>query len=148
MARLDYYAIEEGIKTTLEADSALDGVKIHIEEESLFSNDECPAIFIYIESRDAPIDMQRLAAGTRTDFQMRFSLWCVEFHLESIPKAAELRDDLLGNAEVALMKDRVLGGTVVKAWLEGGRFLSGEVEGGFIMAAEIILVADGIATTA
>lgn len=150
MGLINYYAIEQGIQAVLEADSALSGTSYFIEEETLFDNDKCPAIFIYLERRDAPIDMQRIAAGTTTDMQMRFSLWCLEFHMEGIGKACQLRDDLMGKAEVALMKDRTLNATIGgKAWLEGGRFITGEQgDGGFIAAGEIILVGDSRSTTA
>ena len=152
MARLDYYAIENQIKTILEADSDVTGhwgernTRVLIEREMVFGMDELPAVMIYLDRRDATPG-QPIAAGTRTRLQLRFSIWCVDFHLDSMAMACEARDDLMGLVEVALMKNRDLDGKVGASWIEGGEFMSAENDGSFIAAGEIVLVADGVSTT-
>jgi len=147
MARIDYHDIETGIKAVLEADAALTGVTVEVEREFPFGGADVPPwVGIYLESRAAPEDMQSLSAGTRTRYLLRFSLWCMRFSIESVEKAMELRDDLLGDVEIVLMKDRTLGGKVSVSWLEGGDMASAQLPSdmgaGFLAGAEIVMVAD------
>ena len=148
MARVNYFALEEAIQTILRADPTLSGVSVEIEREIEFIDNAQSAVIIYLDGREAPEDMQRLAAGTRTDFHVMFTLWCMEFHLDSIAQAAKLRDDLIGKVEVALMKERTLNGNVQGSWLEGGEFLTADSGSGFLSAGEIKLVAKTHGTTA
>lgn len=146
MARLDYYAVEEGIREVLSADADLEDVRIEIETDVEMAPDGGGAVYVYLDRRDAPASEQRLAAGTRTDFLLRFALWCLDCDFESVAAASRRRDDLLGKVEVALMRDRSLNGTVDASWLEGGEFLTMQ-EQGFISGGEIILIAKAKATT-
>ena len=149
MARLDYFGIEEAIKTLLEANTNLTGVQVGLEEELPFTAAADAQVEIYLVRRDTP-ELQPLAAGQRTRFLVRFSIWCYGVSFESIAKACEARDDLVGNVEISLMADRSLGGTVNSSWLEGGAFETKEAPGGssgFGMGGEIILMADVKATT-
>ena len=143
MARIDYFAIEEVIKTQLTGDSTLVGVSVHVEDELTMARGK--HVFISLERRDAP-DEQAIAAGTQTRFQIRFSLKCFDFGLDR-RGALEARDDLLGKVEVALMKDRTFSGAVAMSWLAGGEFESGQGTDGFFAAAEVVLIADARATT-
>lgn len=145
MARVDYYALEQAIADHLRKESELEGVRVEIEKQIDFGVDS-DAVFIYLDRRDAPAEEQRLSAGTRTDFLLTFSLWCLAFHLDSVAAASELRDDLLGRVEVALMRDRTFGGLAGTAWLEGGEFDTLE-DNGFLSAAEVRLVVRAHATT-
>ena len=149
MARVDYYAIETQIKSILDADSNLTGTTVSVEGEILFSAEQTPWVGIYLERREAPASLQTLAAGQRTNFLLRFSIWCWSFSLESITKAIQQRDDLLGKVEISLMSNRTLGNLVRKSWLEGGEMPSGRMPDntGFVSGAEIILVAEGVAST-
>lgn len=149
MARVDYYAIEQAIQTLLQGAASLSGVVVTVEEELLFGAEATPWVGIYLERRDAPSDQQSLSAGQRTRFRLRFSIWCWEYSLESVAKAIQLRDDLLGKVEVVLMGDRTLGNTVSTSWLEGGEMPSARLPGGsgWVSGGEIVLVADALATT-
>lgn len=149
MARVDYYAIELAIQTILQSAPSLSGVVVTVEEELLFGAEITPWVGIYLDRRDAPANLQSLSAGQRTRFLLRFSVWCWEFSLESVAKAIQLRDDLLGKVEIVLMDNRTLNGTVNKSWLEGGEMPSARLPGGsgWVSGGEIVLVADAIATT-
>ena len=147
MARLDYYAIETAIKTLLEADATLAGTVVTVEDELLFGAERTPWVGIFLDRRDP--GEQSLSAGTRTRYNIRLSIWCWEYSMESISKAIQLRDDLVGKVEVALMKQRTLNDTVTKSWIEGGELPSARVpdNNGFVSGGEIILIADASATT-
>lgn len=147
MARIDYYAIETEIKTILDADATLTGTLITVEDELLFGAERTPWVGVFLERRDA--GDQSLSSGQRTRYNLRFSIWCWEYSLESISKAIQLRDDLLGKVEVALMGNRTLNGKVSTSWLEGGDLPSARVpeSNGFVSGGEIILIADVTATT-
>ena len=147
MARADYYAIEKGVKVTLEADLALQGVRYFIEEEVTWA-DSVPAVFIYLDSRDAAPEEQRLAASTRVDYLVNLSLWCIDGHFDSLELASQARSDLVGKVEVALLKDPTLDSSVDYSWLEGGEFMNArDDQSGFITAGEVRLVAKVHATT-
>ena len=148
MARVDYFNIEEQIKTILDDDADLSDVDILIEEE--ISVQRGNVIGIYLDERDAPDDEQSLSAGTRTRFNVRFSIWCWHFGIgrdRRVPM--QQRDDLVGKVEIALMKKRTLNDTVNMSWLEGGEFLSGPDPTGnqFMSGASVILVANVTGTT-
>lgn len=149
MARVDYYAIETQIQTILQADADLTGVMVTVEEELIFGAESTPWIGIYLDRRDAPSDLQRLSAGQQTTFILAISIWCWEYSLDSLKKAIQLRDDLLGKTEVVLMKNRTLGGQVSKSWLEGGDMPSAKVpdSSAWLSGGEIILKAEVTSTT-
>ncbi len=147
MARVDYYAIEQGIETLLKADTDLSEANIAIEEELTFQRGD--TILIYLDRRDAPAEEQTLSAGTRTRLLVTFSIWCFHFGMSKKQDVLERRDDLIGNTEIALMQDRTLSGTVETSWLVGGEFQTGpNPEGkGYGSGGEIQLVADVNAIT-
>lgn len=146
MARVDYYAIEEAIADHLRVQEDLQNVNIP-PPETEFSFERRPMVLISLDRRDA-VEGQPLAAGTRTRYTVRFSLWCYQFALK-LKDASEMRDDLIGKVEVALMKNRTLDNSVHYMQLEGGEFESGPAPGiqGFVSAGEIILTAEVTATT-
>lgn len=142
MAGIDYYGIQENIVEQLAAESTLSGVRFFIEPDLLFAAESTPAVLLYLDSRTAINEDQRLAAGRRIDYQLRLSLWCLEYHMDSFAEAARLRDQLIADVEVGLLRDRTLKGSVEYCWLEGGDFETSNTEqGGFIMAGEILLTA-------
>ena len=148
MARVDYFGIEEAIKSILDADADLAGVEVLIEEELTIQRGN--VVGIYLDDRDAPNEDQSLSAGTRTRFNVRFSIWCWHFGVgrdRRVPM--EQRDDLIGKVEIALMKERTLNDTVNSSWLEGGEFLSGPDPTGnqFMSGASVMLIADVTAAT-
>lgn len=146
--RVDYYGIETAIKDILEADAGNDlpdNLKVFIESQIAFNDEGCPGVYIYLDRRDAPPQIQRIAAGTRTDMEVDLSLWCAEFH-DSVEDASRLRDDLIGKVEVALMADRTLNDTVTAFWLRGGDFNMLQ-DNGFLSMGEIKMRARVVATT-
>src|SRR5437870_418093 len=151
MPRIDYFAIEQGIQTILQADAALAalGARVVIEEELPFLAETGPWVGIYLERREAPRDLQALAGGQQTRFLVRLTIWCSQFSLKSIAEAIHLRDDLVGKVEIALMSDRRLNGTVSTSWLDGGDLPSAKNAdaGGWLSRGEVLLVADVKATT-
>ena len=149
MARIDYFAIEQQIQTVLQAAADLAGVMVTVEEELLFGAETTPWVGIYLDRRDALAASQSLSGGQQTRYRLRFSIWCWEYHLESLAKALELRDDLIGKVEIALMGNRTLSGTVITSWLEGGEMPSVRAPGSqsWLAGGEVALIADAKATT-
>lgn len=138
MARVDYYAIEQGIEEVLKDDPNLVDVAILIEPAALVERGNTVAI--YPDRRSAPADDQVISAGRRTRLMLRFSIWCYSDGLEreSVLKA---RDDFVGRVELALMDDPTLRGTVEESWLDGGEFdTPQELDSGFALGAEVGLV--------
>jgi len=146
MARADYFALEQAICDRLANDEALVEEGIHVSVEEEVTPRRGRQVIVYLDSREAPADRQGINAGTRTRMLVRYSIMCFAWHL-NFPRAMELRDDLMGRVEVALMKDpRNFGRSEVRsAWLQGGAFESARGEGAsptFMAAGEVILIAD------
>lgn len=141
MAQIDYTAITKAIASQIRDYSGMPAnSSVEHETEIVLAFDACPGVYVYFERRDAVPGEQRLSAGQRTDYQLRFSIWCVQFHLDSVKKAAEYRNTLMAAVELALMSDHTIGGTVHRSWLEGGENMITQ-ENGFLSLGEIILVA-------
>lgn len=139
MARVDYFAIAEAMQTRLRAASTLSGVTVEIERqwEDLGNFVNGGVVIIYHDRRD--IEQDYIAAGKKVLEGVRWSVWVGAFHLDSLKKASEMRDDLLGNVQIALQGDRTLGSLVRGTKFEGGRFLSAQNGGSFLTAAELIV---------
>lgn len=154
MAAIDYFAIEEAVQTTLAGYNGLktsDGVKVLVEEDFLHvagGMDNGKVVIVYLDDR-AATPGQPLAAGQRTRFAVGFSIWVFAVSAESFKKAAELRDDLVGLVEVALMTNRTLSNGVAFLYLGGGEFMSARrpSNGAFLAAAEVKMVCEAVATT-
>jgi hypothetical protein len=147
--RVNYYAIERAVQEILTKDDELANVRVTIEEELLFGAEATPWVGIYLDSREAPANRQRISAGRSTLYLVRLALWCWQYSLESVAKAIELRDDLVGKVEVVLMRHRTLKETVHMSWLEGGELPSARVpeRTAWMSGGEIRLVAQVEATT-
>lgn len=147
MARVDYFAIQEAIKTVLEADQTIADAHIALEEELEFNQQN--HILIYLMDRDAPENRQTLSGGTRTKFLINFSIWCFAYHMSELKEAMRRRDDLIGKVEIALMKNRSLGGVVDGSWITGGEFANASQEGSASLFAggEIRLTTEQTAIT-
>ena len=151
MARVDYYSIEQAIRTQLLADAGLSNITVTIEEELSFQRGDIIAIFL--DRRDAPAEEQTLSAGTHIRMHLKFSIWCFHFGLV-VADSIERRDDLLGKVELALMRDRTFSGAVNSSWITGGEFQTGEVHSeagmgfsGWGSGAEVELIAEMTGTT-
>lgn len=148
MAKVDYYGIVNEIGTILSTDTELLGVQITIEDEPPL--DSGPWVAVYLESR-TPTPGQSMSAGTRTRYQLRMSVWCWQFSIESTGRAAQLRDELVGKVEIALMKNRTLNDKVGSIWLDGGQLLSEQIKSdsisGFIAGGEVVVLAEVVAIT-
>jgi hypothetical protein len=141
LARIDYYAIEQAIQTQLAA--ALTTARVLVEEPFQHAiADTTRIVSVFLEGR-VPHNDQVLAAGTHERMLVKLSIWCAVFHMESLQVALEQRDDLIGEAELALMADRTLGGVVDSSWLEGGELFASQGQNfPFVAGGEIILIAD------
>src|SRR3990172_10075056 len=148
MARVDYFDIANEVKEVLIVDSSLQGVQVTVEDDAPL--DSGAWVSVVLVSRNTPPG-QPLAAGTRTRFQIKFSLWCWQFSLESTGVASRLRDDLVGKAEIALMKNRTLNSKVSTSWLEGGDMMSDRIQNdnvsGYIAGGEVVLIVELTAST-
>jgi len=141
-------AIAERIRN----DAAIAEEKIPVAVEEELSASSGRQVIVYLIGREAPRERQSISAGTRTRFLVRFSIMCYAFALQ-FPRAMELRDDLLGRVEVALMKEpRTFGrAEVFSSWLDGGEFENARGEAGtvsFMSCAEVSLVVEVESTIA
>lgn len=144
MAAIDYYGIEDTIRSTL---ATACGSGINVTAEVAQPMDTRPWVGVYLNERIAPTN-QPIAAGTRQRYQLRFSIWCWCWSLDNPRSAAEARDDLIGTVESALMSNRRMGGAVENGVLQGGSFETAKDDKGLHLAGgEIIFLADTTAST-
>lgn len=145
MARIDFTAITEAIRTQLLTEASLSGVKVLLEKELSF--DQGPLVIIYLLRADEEADDQSLAAGTTSRLTLHFQLLPFAFATDKY-SAIKLRNDLIGRVHIALMKDRTFSNAVTSSWYGEFNFDTGESPGGgFFSGAAIELVVDATATT-
>lgn len=137
MAAIDYTNIKSEIKNVIESNTPR--ARVLVEREIYFGVDEPSIVAVYMMSRSVPADRQKLAAGTRGDFTISFLLRCVGFDLESTEKAAERRDSLLADVEIALMGNRDLNGKIEHLFLGGGDVIPPFQDSGFVSVGDIQL---------
>lgn len=146
MPRLDYYDIQNEIKAILEADASLAGVTVAIEDEP-FTLESCLFVGIHLTGRTAPDQLQRISAGQQTHYELRFSIRCWSYSMESIADALQKRDDLLGKVEVVLMGNRTINGKMAHIRLDGGDMAAGKEPPSYGSVGEIVLIGEATATT-
>ena len=146
MSADDYIGIRTQLTTIFAGGALTSGVSVFIEEEpqvGLADLGRCIAVFSM--NRTAPPGEQNIASGKRTKWHWRLGVWVLAFSFTSFEEACVVRDTLLSNTELVLMKDRTIGGKANMLWLEGGEMYSARDDGGsgvFMAAAETVLVID------
>lgn len=148
MAKIDYVAITRAMRDQLAADAdviRLDA-RIGIHEPVPTDLTRNPFVGIYESRRTSP-PLQDLAAGTRTRYEIQ---WEIQVHCFSSDSdgayedAASRRDELLGAVEVALMRDRTLGGVLAdnSLMLRGGELGGVAQSVGFISSGQLLVTAE------
>lgn len=147
MAGIDYNVIGAKIKEVLDLDQdvqRIDGVKVSVEDDVQL--DAGPWVAIFLTRRRAPVTDQRIAAGRKLVYQVEYRLWCWEYSVETPPEAIRLRNILVSNVEIALLRERQLRGAVEFIELEGGEMATVKNDQGFASGAEVIVLARVTAT--
>lgn len=128
MAAIDYAGIKVAMKALFDGDATLQAIRetfTDVEAELLISPERTPWIGIYGESRD--VDHEPLASGRRLFYRYLITVRVSAYDPENLAAAAKLRDDIIGQAEIVLLQNRTLSGTVTTLRLEGGEMMSGQV---------------------
>lgn len=147
MARVDYFAVTQEIKTVLAAAADLASTNITVEHDVQLGFEQVPWVNIRILRRAAPEALQPISAGMITKFLVDWLIECWTWHPDGPDAAADMRDDLIGKVEVALMNNRTLNSTVTKSWLLGGEFRMVTLENDWLLGGQVILQAEVKATT-
>lgn len=137
MARIDYFSIQTELQRILRADPNLDGLTVTVEEDGPRSAEFTPWIGIYLIR--APLETEYIAAGTRITRRIVYQLWFFGYHLEHIYLAAQVRDDILGKAEIALMTSRRTNNTLKTMLMSAIEFEPAISQAGFMMGASMDL---------
>ena len=136
MPAIDYDGIKVAMKALFDNDATLQAIKetfTDVEAGILLSPERTPWIGIYGDGRD--VDHEPLAAGRKMSYQYRITVRVVGYG-EDLKAAAKDRDDILGQAEIVLIQNRTLSGTVTMLRLEGGEMMSGEIPDGIGFLAD------------
>ena len=147
MGRVAYHAVAEEIANILLADPTLAAraVRVVVDEGNALGPELCPFVNVRPARRDLPVAIQPIAAHTVARFLVTYTLECWEFSLDGMAHAARLRDELLGDVEIALLRNASLNQTVAESWLNGGTFLESDQDN--LRGGTVDLVADVRATT-
>lgn len=145
MAGIDYYLLEQQIRTVIDDNTAAKSVVI--EEALVYNPDETPWVGIYLTRRDAPADGQSLSAGQRVRYEIRLSIWVYSFAFE-IETACKDRVTMIASVEKELLTNRASITAAGAFWFEGGEFVTAQNEdnASFMAGGEIIMVVDATAT--
>lgn len=138
MARIDYHNIAKQIQSVLQNDATLSGVLVTVEKDVLLGFENTPWVNIRAARRD-PTPEQPIRAGQLQKYWITYVCECWESSLEGPERAAQLRDDLIGKVEVALMGNRTLNDTVESLILDGGEFMLGEESGKIFVGGEVVV---------
>jgi hypothetical protein len=154
MARVNYHGILQAMKTIFENDSRTSEGRVFVEQDPQFGMADNPKAVCLVLNNRVSSAGQPIAAGKRNRFDVFVSAWSVGFSAESFEKAAEVRDEHLGQMELVLMDNRKLRVDDVEygeaVQLEGGRFMSAKDDNGMIFCAlaEIIVKVQATAINA
>lgn len=135
MAKIDYNGIKDELKKVILDANLSIAHEVSIEGDILFDNFDT-LIDIEIDSRE--IQSAPIAQGTkvRLNLLVIITIWAKHFEQE---ESKRIRDSLLGEVELVIMRNRTLNGKVDSAWLLGGQNVAAyiENENAFVSAGEI-----------
>lgn len=142
MASIDY----AGIRTLIVDALRLEIPGVYVEEETYpaFAPELSPWVGVFLERRDAPAELQVMAAGSVLRMELRARILVLAYHLGGMLDASRVRDDILGQVETAVLKHKTLFGGSHLVRVEGGDFVSAQAETGFWAVADTTIV--GIVT--
>ena len=147
MARISYGGLAKAIKTVIAADPSVRDYDATIEvNPGTVALEKFPHIAIY-ERKHALTAGQPLAAGQQTRKRLQWEV-IVSAIGKSFEDASQMRDDLLGYVEVALMGNRALGGALTNSslMLAGGDLTGGPLDAGVISQGSIVVTAEATAS--
>jgi len=121
MATIDYLAIENSIKTLLNADSDTSSYTVEVEPPDAVRTDACPYVAIYLDSWDSPADEELIGGANAMRTFLIIEVWCYAFSFENLD-GATLRDDMLGKVKAVLKSNRTLSDNVLITRFTGGDF--------------------------
>ena len=149
MARINYTAISRAIRDAIANDPDVRQLEPQVEVHAPVPVDATGRFVGVYEGRRDASALQDLAAGTRTRYVVQWEVQVHCFSAESYEDAAVQRDELLGLVEVALMRNRNLGGALADSslMLRGGDLGGGPNQMGYISSGQILLTAEAVITT-
>lgn len=139
MSQVDYFAIEEAIKTQLQNSLSTTGVTIDIEIETTLDTG-VPWIGIFLSEAPREIKVMRATIGAFNNINPTFGITCRGYNLESMSKACEQRDDLLNDVENILQIDPTIQTTVLMSNITNTDFETGRASRGFFSEGTITLI--------
>lgn len=139
MAKIAYHSVLDSLKLIFEADVLTSDSRVFVEQEPQIGLQDVSKVLVLVLNRRNATPGQSLAAGKRQRYMLSFSVWIMAFSIEDFNRAAVIRDDLLASAELVLMANRTISGTVESLQLDGGEFYNAKSDNGssFCAMAEI-----------
>lgn len=150
MARIDYADLKNELAQILSAAPTLADIAFTVDDDIRLDSFGCSAN-IEMVRRDHTAPAQSLSAGQRQRYYVTTVVTVVAVGIDR-QAAIEQRDDVIGEIEVVLMRNRTLNDKVGTLFLQGGELFllkdtSDQSEGYFVAVGEIIVQLDATLST-
>lgn len=137
MAQVDFYGIQQQIKTQLDSSLAsviTSGVRVEIEPLDTLAEQ---TLFVGIFLDTSPIELINIGGSTPHIFKPTFLIECVAWH-EDMPATIQNRDNLMKEVIEVLLLDRTLNGLVEVSQVINVDFETGQDDNAGLFADAIL----------
>ena len=121
MAKIDYMAVQNKIKTLLDADSRTEDYFVFVEDEFMLKPDQCPYVGIFLDSYDTLEDTETIGGSRPYLTRLNIEIWMYGFSFEN-NNGSVIRDGILGNVKEVLKENKTLDDTILYFQFGSGTF--------------------------
>ena len=121
MAKIDYMAVQNKIKTLLDADSRTADYFVFVEDEFMLKPDQCPYVGIFLDSYDTLEDTETIGGSRPYLTRLNIEIWMYGFSFEN-NNGSVIRDGILGNVKEVLKENKTLDDTILYFQFGSGTF--------------------------
>ena len=119
MAKIDYMAVQNKIKTLL--DSRTEDYFVFVEDEFMLKPDQCPYVGIFLDSYDTLEDTETIGGSRPYLTRLNIEIWMYGFSFEN-NNGSVIRDGILGNVKEVLKENKTLDDTILYFQFGSGTF--------------------------
>lgn len=150
MSAIRTRTIATALRTAITGDAGVAALApvVAIDADQEFAADRPRFVGIYTLAR-RPVSGQAIAAGTRVRYEVDFVCWCAAYSAQDYATASDLRDELVGAVEVALLRaiPTFMSGAAILRLPRGGALDGLKSEGGYLAMGEVAVTVEAVATT-
>ena len=114
-------AVQNKIKTLLDADSRTEDYFVFVEDEFMLKPDQCPYVGIFLDSYDTLEDTETIGGSRPYLTRLNIEIWMYGFSFEN-NNGSVIRDGILGNVKEVLKENKTLDDTILYFQFGSGTF--------------------------